>query len=127
MLVDRLQPSKILFNDVNQKCIEVAKTLHRNTNIEFHCFDVTCPYEKFDVDVVINTSCEHMQYYDHMKNESTNCVYVCQSCDNKNDPGHVNTSSTTEEFIDKLSFSRVIFSGRFNLGHKNRFMVIGQN
>ncbi len=75
-------------------------------------------------DVIINTSCEHMG---DMKNVVVNkrTLFVLQTCNNKNDPGHVNVSKTTEEFVEKAGLERVIFRGRLDLGHKSRFMVIG--
>lgn len=126
MLNQSIKPTKIYFNDMNASCIEVASKLHRGSNMEFVQFDVTKPYQHFNADIVINTSCEHMSEYTEMLKEGPQCLYVLQTCDNKNDPGHINTSSSTEEFLKKLDFSRVTFAARRNLGHKNRFMVIGQ-
>jgi hypothetical protein len=126
MLNDSLQPSKIYFNDVNKRCVEVAKRLHRQSNIVFYNFDATSAYQHFNADIVINTSCEHMSDYTEMLKEGPQCLYVLQTCDNKNDPGHINISTSTEEFLKKLNLSRVMFAARRNLGHKNRFMVIGQ-
>ncbi len=126
MLNEFIQPSRIYFNDINERYIEVAKRLHRQPNISFHHFDATFTYKHFNADIVINTSCEHMSEYTEMLKEGPQCLYVLQTCDNKNDPGHVNISSSTEEFLKKLDLSRVTFAARRNLGHKNRFMVIGQ-
>lgn len=126
MLNQTIKPSKIYFNDVNENCLRVAKKLHRQSNISFHCFDATTPYSHFNADIVINTSCEHMSEYTEMLREGPQCLYVLQTCDNRNDPGHINTSSSTEEFLEKLHLSKVRTTVRRNLGHKNRFMVIGQ-
>ena len=126
MLNQTIKPSKIYFNDVNENCLRVAKKLHRPSNISFHCFDATTPYSHFNADIVINTSCEHMSEYTEMLREGPQCLYVLQTCDNRNDPGHINTSSSTEEFLEKLHLSKVRTTVRRNLGHKNRFMVIGQ-
>lgn len=126
MLIDSLKPSKIHFNDINQKCLEVAQKLHRSSILEYHCFDATNQMLECNADIVINTSCEHMQTYHKMLNSNKGCLFVLQTCDNQNDPGHVNVSASTEEFKEKLGLSRVFFAGRRALGHKNRFMVIGQ-
>jgi hypothetical protein len=126
MLNEIIQPSKIYFNDINERFLEVAKKLHRQPNISFHHFDATVPYKHFNADIVINTSCEHMSDYTEMLKEGSQCLYVLQTCDNKNDPGHTNISTSTDKFLKKLNLSRVSFAARRNLGHKNRYMVIGQ-
>ena len=61
---------------------------------------------------------------DHLT-DNPECLYVLQTCDNRNDPGHVNTSQSTDEFVKKTGLSNILFRGRLSLGHKNRFMVIG--
>lgn len=126
MLVEALQPSKIYFNDIDPSCLDVARKLHRNPIIEYCQFDATQHHFDRRVDIVINTSCEHMSSYDQMLQISPGCLFVLQACDNGNDPGHVNISSSTQEFVAKLNLSQVLFAGRRQLGHKNRFMVIGR-
>ena len=126
MLNDALNPKKIHFNDKNRNCIEVASILHRGSNIDFHCFDATTDVFDKRVDIIVNTSCEHMGSYDAMLSNHEKCLYALQTCDNKNDPGHINISSSTEEFLKKLNLNHVIFAGRRDLGHKNRFTVLGQ-
>lgn len=125
MLNQTIKPSKIFFNDINQGCLDVAQKLHRDSRIQFCQFDATRDYHHYGADIVINTSCEHMIDYTEMLKEGPQCLYVLQTCDNKNDPGHVNTSSSTNEFLQKLNLSTVNYAARRNLGHKNRYMVIG--
>lgn len=127
MLVKQIEPSIIHFNDLNVNCLNIAKKLHRKTNIDFHQFDATSVSFDHPVDIVINTSCEHMSMYNSMlNNKNKDCLFVLQSCDNKDDPGHINVSSSTEDFAAKIALSRIKFKGRLALGHKNRYMVIGQ-
>ena len=126
MLREHLDPSHIYFNDLNPSCLEIAKKLHGNSAITYHNFDAREPYTHFDADLVINTSCEHMSSYEEMLREGSQAVFVCQSCDNANDPGHVNVSRSTQEFVAKLGFRQVLFAGRKDLGHKNRFLVVGK-
>ena len=126
LLNEYIRPSHIYFNDVDRRCLDIATQLHTQSNISFHCFDATRPYIHFNADIVINTSCEHMNSYIEMKKEGSDTLFVLQSCDEKNDPGHVNISHTTQEFVEKLEMSRVFVRARKNLGHKNRFIVIGK-
>jgi hypothetical protein len=128
MLNEHIKPSHIYLNDINVDVLKVAKALHKNTpNCSVEHFDATHRYHRYDVDIVINTSCEHMNYYGYMLGEPSNVLYVLQSCDNKNDPGHINTSSSTDDFAAKLNLKQIVFAGRQALGHKNRFMIIGHN
>jgi len=78
-----------------------------------------------DADIVINTSCEHMTNIENIRVKNQSAVYAFQSCDEESDPGHVNIARSTDEFVEQCQFSTVLMRGRLNLGHKNRFMVIG--
>jgi len=125
-LQESFVPNHIYHNDKNPSVIQTAEILHRRNNISFHSFDATQHVEKFQVDILINTSCEHMVCIgDHLV-DNPNCLYVLQSCDNENDPGHINTSKDTNEFVEKTGLTSIAFRGRLSLGHKNRFMVIGR-
>lgn len=125
LLFEQIKPAHIFFNDVDNKCLEIAKKLHGFSNISYHCFDATTSTTRFNPDIVINTSCEHMDSYTCMITQNPNSLFALQTCDNKNDPGHINTSISTEDFMNKLGLSTILYSGRTSLGHKNRFMVIG--
>jgi len=126
LLQETLTPRHIYHNDLDSSVISTAKLLHQsNKNISFHEFDATKHSEKFHVDILINTSCEHMHTVGTHLVDNPNCLYVLQSCDNQNDPGHINISRTTDEFVTKTKLSTIVFCGRLPLGHKNRFMVMG--
>jgi len=125
LLQETVDPAHIYFNDIDPSVIKIAKTIHRQENITFHQFDVSSHTEKFHVDLIINTSCEHMGMVGDHLTDNPECLYVLQTCDNRNDPGHVNTSQSTDEFVKKTGLSNILFRGRLSLGHKNRFMVIG--
>lgn len=126
MLKEAFDPQHIYFNDVDSRAVKFAEQLHGNTSISYHQFDVATDRYNFTADIVVNTSCEHMASYDIMLECNPHSTFVLQSCDNDNDPGHINTSKTTEEFITKTNLKHVVWSGRQGLGYKNRFMVIGR-
>jgi hypothetical protein len=128
MLKKTLEPKHIFFNDVDPSAIKYAKVLHGETNITYQCFDVdSLPLSVLsnNYDILINTSCEHMKDMAHIVKAEPDKTYVFQSCDNKNDPGHINVVKSSEELAQKSGISNVIFSGRLSFGYKNRFMVIG--
>lgn len=126
MLKETIRPDHIFLNDINPQVLKVAQKLHGDDHISYLQFDATDAMTSFEPDIVINTSCEHMASYDMMLSCSPNGLFVLQTCDNTNDPGHINVSRSTDEFIEKLGLTKIIWSGRQNLGHKNRFMVIGK-
>lgn len=130
LLRQHVKPDHIYFNDIDRVCLDVAKELHirykEDRSISFHHFDATTMFHHFDADIVINTSCEHMEQYEEMLKEGQDTLFVLQSCDEESDPGHVNVSKTTQEFLQKVGLTRVYTQSRKNLGHKNRFLIIGK-
>lgn len=127
LLQEIIKPQSITLNDIDNRALEIAKELH--PGIEISGFDVETSIDQIhhmDVDIIINTSCEHMVDMSTVTNHNENCIFALQSCDNANDPGHINVPKDSTEFLHSTGINRVFFSGRLNLGHKNRFMVIGQ-
>lgn len=128
MLKDRIDPSFIIVNDKNQNVLDCAKVLHGDRICSYQCFDVETSVDYINtlsVDLLINTSCEHMFDMSNIVTQSNKTLYALQSCDNKNDPGHINTVGTTDELIRQSNLTHIAFRGRIPLGHKTRFMVIG--
>jgi len=114
--------NNITLTDINPKAVNIASQLH---NCSTFVLNAVHPAQTFNPDIVINTSCEHMMTIGDAAVDNPDCLYVLQSCDNPNDPGHINISTNTDDFVKKTGLSRIVFRGRINLGHKNRFMVIG--
>ena len=125
MLNETINPSRIILTDANPVALEVADILHKRLKpiLEVKTLHVGVDTITDSTDILINTSCEHM--ISPGVSSNPNCFYVLQSCDNKNDPGHINTSQTTADLVQKSGLTKITFSGRLALGHKNRFMVMG--
>lgn len=127
MLLDKLTDCSITLTDIDETSVAIATQLHSSSNqCKFITLDADNPHQRFDVDIIINTSCEHMTSIGEKATFNAKCLYVLQSCDNNNDPGHINTIASTGEFLSRINLSEVLFSGRQNLGYKNRFMIIGR-
>ena len=126
MLNEHLKPKQIILSDIDPQTVKIASQLHSKTN-NVSCIELDAddPSTFFNCDILINTSCEHMNTIGSQSVANPNCLYVLQSCDNTNDPGHINTPIDTNDFTLSTGLSQIIFKGRLNLGHKNRFMVIG--
>jgi hypothetical protein len=133
MLKQEFSPSKIYLTDCDSETLSFAEVLHNARFMEeevvkMGIVDVEKNIDRIqtlNIDIVINTSCEHMSGIDKIKVKNKNALYAFQSCDEKNDPGHKNAVETTDQFVDQCQFTTVLMRGRLNLGHKNRFMVIG--
>ena len=126
MLEEGISPHLITHTDINPHTSDIAKHLHGSrSRCTFHVLDADNPEETFKADILINTSCEHMHTIGESAVHSPGCLYVLQSCDNPNDPGHINVPTSTDQFVVSTGLTHILFRGRLNLGHKNRFMVIG--
>lgn len=114
--------ANITLTDIDPETVQIASQLH---DCSTFVLDADVPNQKFEVDIIVNTSCEHMTTIGDLVSSNPSCLYALQSCDNTNDPGHINTPTSTEDFVLKTNLSSILFKGRMDLGHKNRFMVIG--
>lgn len=114
--------TNIVLTDIDPETVQIASQLH---DCSTFVINADKPNQKFEVDIIINTSCEHMTTIGDLASSNPSCLYVLQSCDSNNDPGHINTPTDTDDFVSKTNLSKVLFRGRMNLGHKNRFMVFG--
>jgi len=81
--------------------------------------------------LIINTSCEHMEQDDvllmrHRKNDDT--VICFQSNNYFAIDGHVNCSNSLEEFVDSLNLSTVLHASALEIKSNNydRYTVIGR-
>lgn len=134
LLNESFHPSYILLTDRDPNLLTVAEQLHNcfyqtNSNIRTAVLDVEKQIDLLhntEYDLVINTSCEHMHSLDQIRTANKDTIYVFQSCDKGSDPGHINPASSTDQLKDQVKLDRVLFSGRYELGHKTRYMVIGQ-
>ena len=80
------------------------------------------------VDVVINTSCEHItqsQYEQWLRNRNKDQLLVLQSNNYKIDE-HVRTADSLAEFIEQ-SHINVLWAGELELPLYTRWMVIGKS
>lgn len=126
MLIEKFNPSEIVLTDINQDVVNVARSLHKTNNIvKCETLDACKPNKRYMCDIVINTSCEHMLSIGEETVSNPECLYVLQSCDNANDPGHINTPKDSVSFATSAGLSQILFKGRLDLGHKSRFMIIG--
>lgn len=84
---------------------------------------------KYNFDIVINTSCEHMFYMKKFRelNYDIDPVYVLQSTDNDEYDDHINCVENENELAEQANMSQIFFKGSKILSNgMTRFMVIGK-
>lgn len=89
--------------------------------------------ERGPIDLVVNTSCEHMYHMSalrekHFKNILVpSPLFVLQSTDNDQYDDHINCVSDAEELAEQAGLVHIEYMGTKKLSNgMNRFMVIGK-
>jgi hypothetical protein len=81
-----------------------------------------------EVDLVINTSSEHMSNLpDLIKNKeySESCIFALQSNNMFDIEDHTNCVQSKEELAEKSGLNNILYSGKLDLDNYERYMVIG--
>lgn len=81
-----------------------------------------------DVDLVINTSSEHMHDLPELiKNKlyNSSCVFALQSNNMFDLEEHINCVNSHEELAQKSGLNKILYSGKMTLDNYERYMVIG--
>ena len=116
--------------DIDPECKQIASTMNKRQEMEGRFKSVTadmCDY-KYEADIVINTSCEHItqeQYEQWLSNVPQNATIVLQSNDYDELDEHINCSKDLMDFSDKSKI-KVYTGATLRLDKYNRFMVIGK-
>ena len=79
-------------------------------------------------DIIINTSCEHMEQDDLnliVATKKPNDIVCFQGNDYHSVQSHNNTHTTLDEFVDSFNLTRVYYKGTLKHPDYNRYMVIG--
>lgn len=82
-------------------------------------------HETLDPDLIINTSCEHMDN-SWFKNIPEGKLVALQTNDYFSNEQHVNCCHDLTEAKEKYQFSKIYYSGTLDTGLYNRFMIIGR-
>lgn len=122
----------IMSLDIDELSNKMASQINHKFNQSFSTvtrdmYDVT-PAEYAEFDVVINTSCEHIDnlgVWTSLLKPGT--LLFAQSNDFFSCPQHVNCVNSVDEFENQLGLSEVIYKGELQFpGVYNRFMIIGR-
>jgi len=121
--------SKIESVDIDPNCEEVAHTINKLYQIEGKFIAKTCNMVDhiYDTDVVINTSCEHIDqstYEKWLLNVPFNALIVLQSNNYFELDEHIRCSNSLDEFND-ISNINLLYKGIFKTEKYDRYMLIG--
>ena len=132
LLRERFSNNHIVCGDIDPMTEHYGYKLFYDRDIQFkveNCLDS----KDLDADVIINTSCEHIDPED-LKNfilkKPKESIMVLQSNNYYELDSHINCYPDIEEFksfvMPLLSKNWIIFEGSLDYGGFNRFMIIGQ-
>ena len=115
--------------DIDPECQDTAILMNKAEEMSHRFYAVTADMVTMpsNADIVINTSCEHInqeQYDMWLSGISLDSLIVLQSNNYKIDE-HIRTAETLEEFIEQ-SHLNVLYAGELPLPLYKRFMIIGR-
>lgn len=126
-----LNIQRITSIDIDPTCEEIAYTINKRYEMQGRFKAITedmCTYTYHElVDIVINTSCEHItqsQYNKWLTNQPKDALIVLQSNNYFDLDEHIRCASNLDEF-EKQSDIDVLWSGEYNHPKYKRFMLIG--
>lgn len=119
-------------NDIDKSVRRILKSYTKQHTNRFYITDYDM-FESTDWHVIlgeknllINTSCEHMQNLARLDDGGSNMIYVLQSNDYYEHPEHINCVDSADELIFKAGLSKIYFAGEVQCNKFKRFTVIGE-
>ncbi|MEC9367262.1 MAG: class I SAM-dependent methyltransferase [Pseudomonadota bacterium] len=138
LLADRrLDISRLTVIDVDRSCEQVARSLNASHlasgRFHFHCADLydldyrSPPPGLETPDLVINTSCEHLDRFGHWFGRlPEGQLMALQSNNYRAIPEHVNCVESLADFRAQAPLSELLYAGELALDKYTRFMLIGR-
>lgn len=120
--------------DIDHNCLHYSKFFNPEDifpnvkSIEADAIDFFIE-RKHRYDIVINTSCEHMEIKDiqlMVGLKKPECIFVGQSNNYEEIDSHINTSNSLKEFQSYLNLNDVLMADTLSLKKYDRYMVIGK-
>ena len=122
--------NQIISVDIDSSCEVTASTINKRQEIEGRFTAVTadmCDY-KYDADIVINTSCEHItqeQYEKWLTNVPKDSIIVLQSNNYFELDEHIRCSVDIDDFTH-MSKIKPLLRDTLSLPKYDRYMIIGK-
>ena len=127
----KLNIAHITSVDIDPLCEEIAYTVNKRQEMQGRFNAVTadmCKY-KYDADIVINTSVEHVtvtKYKEWFKLVPDDALIVTQSNNYFELDEHINCHRSLEEFVGSSQIKNVYVVDSLKLPKYTRFMLIGK-
>jgi hypothetical protein len=119
--------------DIDEDCEDVANMINKRQEMNSQFRAITadmCLYEyDIDVDIVINTSTEHLtreKYNSWFEKIPSNTLVVLQNNNYREIAEHINCHDTVDDFAKNSNLSNILFKDTLELPLYNRFLVIGR-
>jgi hypothetical protein len=127
MLKYKFPSIRITLLDIDERCEKfIHKIVYDIPAIKAITADMY-EYSYNNDDVIINTSCEHIEDIQEWLNRIPHGkLVVLQSNDYKEGNGHINCSKNIDDFIEKVKLNDILYSGSLTLPMYTRFMIIGK-
>lgn len=145
--IDRAQWAKIRMLDQDPRCMDISDKIFNLEYLENHLvkgvvgdvdqvhidtkgyvLPMTGYEERFNPDLVINTSSEHMStnWFQQLKYKKLRPIVVIQSNNLFDIPEHVNAVYSIEHMKKIFNMSKILYEGELQLSGYKRFMLIGR-
>lgn len=137
LLREHIDPSVKIWNiDSDPECVKYAHILKHNIPGCENNIPVTADAAEYFFDhadayqVIINTSCEHMDQNDidlMLKTKNDTALVCLQSNNFHREPEHINTHNSVDEFAASLKGITILYKGTLKPSDEyERYMVIGR-
>jgi len=126
----KVNVSHITSVDVDPECQQIASTINKRQEMSGAFTAVTadmCDY-KYEADIVINTSCEHItqeQYEQWLNNVPDNATIILQSNNYDELDEHIRCAKGINHFTTQSQI-KPFFRGTFPQQKYERYMIIGK-
>jgi len=129
-MLDFLKIKQIDFYEIDDDCKKILVQYRSRFNCDFKIVEFGNYFERKELrrrDIIINTSCEHMDNISQMKNYYKNPkpLLVVQSNNYVKIEDHINCVNSTHELEIKNEIKTTYYSQKLQLEQYNRYMVIG--
>jgi len=129
MLFENIDVQYIRSYDIDPTCTPIADELNISHVIDswrFKSFiDDINKIDYTNVDVIINTSCEHIKSNEWFDRIPDGVIVLLQSNDTVIIEDHVNCVISLEEMKNKYEMKTILYSGKLDVIDYTRFMIIG--
>lgn len=125
--------NSIISLDIDPSCEKFANVLlHRENTLDNKKFKAITgnmyefDYSSVNFDVIINTSCEHIQNIQEWLDKIPNRKTVVLQSNNYEIPEHINIIKSLDEFKSKIKLYKMIYSSELKFDMYSRYMIIGE-